>query len=41
MTTYGHAHLLTASRCTCGRPVQVREDGAASCARCALEVAAR
>lgn len=37
--SYGHAHLLTTPRCTCGRPIQVREDNTASCARCALHQA--
>lgn len=40
MSTYGHAHLLTGPRCPCGRPVQVHEDGASSCARCYRGVAA-
>ena len=38
--SYGHAALLTGPRCTCGRPIQVRENGAVSCARCYMAVAA-
>ena len=33
---YGHAHLLLAAPCACGKPVTVEEEGVRQCAACAL-----